>query len=180
MPRALLSSGVPVRVVASFTSIKRNPDCCSLTVTVNHTYSTCLATTRPAARLNSFTCISRIGKVWNHRRLFPSFSARLPAPSHLSEAGVSPCPSWPHVCRVSQSVWVRASSQRRRSQGRPRSDLTGSETRSAGRARGGGGATALVSCRLEQSGACRHRMDSSLCLATPAMTAPTGEVGVSV
>lgn len=67
----------------------------------------------------------------------------------------------------------------RRSQGRPRSDLTGSGTRSAGRARGRGGATALVSCRLEQSGACRHRMDFSLCLATLAMTARTGEVGVS-
>lgn len=39
-------------------------------------------------------------------------SALLPAPSHLSEASVSPCPSWPHVCRVSQSIWVQASSQR--------------------------------------------------------------------
>lgn len=84
------------------------------------------------------------------------------------------------TCLQGQPEYLCASQlAKRRSWGRPRSDLNESETRTAGIARGGGGAMALVSCRLEQSGACRHRMDFSLCLATLAMTARTGEVEVS-
>lgn len=77
----------------------------------NHTYSTCVAKTRAAARLNSLFLFMHLQSLESCPSLL-LFSARLPAPSHLSEASVSPCPSWPHVCRVSQSIWVQASSQR--------------------------------------------------------------------
>lgn len=105
------------------------------------------------------------------------FHPPIPTP-HLRVEGL-PCPSWPHVCRVSQSIWVRASLLRARAgagQG-----LVWPATRPGvwvDWGGGGGGTAAHVSCRLERYTIYTHRMGFSTYHTTLAMTAWTGEVCV--